>query len=452
MYHVGSLGSPSANPSVPLQDIAVTYFLTVHAPSSQFWYIQHVLSQDDLTTVTDVHNIIDRKVNSPLPIATLACALAVLSQTDPTYRLAIVSPLAYNVYNAAIQTLNIALSSHTTAKLDSTLMSVLLLALFEAVISHGHIKYSSWATHTRGAVALLNLRGAQQCRTNVGRELFLHAKGNIQGSCAQTGTSVHRELRGIQDEAISEGWLNVSTDAGLRIGSAIEKLGNLGAQYRARQTTPGCSCSILLKLIGLDREVAEIEAYITDGWEVHTAAEAMGIPIPPLLSTRHSFHCGWGNDSMRPGIVRTWMTILTLRLIINDWLHHSLTKSQEDNSAASCNVQQTGYLGEISKLQMLQTIKTNARNTVRKVLVNLSYFTSSPHLDHSKLTSRYLIWPLSRLAASFDFTTPSERLLVSNYLAKIELCLQISSGQATRIEHEATNSGDQRRIQIYHLC
>lgn len=445
LYHAGPPGSLSVNPSVPLQDIAVAYFLSVHAPSSQFWYIQHLLSQDDLTTVTDVHSIIHRKVNSPLPIATLACALAVLSQTGPTYRLAIISPLAYKVYNAAIQTLNIALSSQTTAKLDSTLMSVLLLALFEAVISHGHIKYSSWTAHTRGAIALLNLRGAKQCKTNVGRELFLHAKGNIQGSCAQTGTPVHLELKDIQDEAISEGWLNVSTDVGLRIGSAIEKLGCLGIQYRARQTTQGCSCSILLELIGLVREVAEIEAYITDGWEVHTSAEAVGVPIPPLLSTRHSFHCGWGNASMRPGIVRTWMTILTLRLMINDWLHRSLTKSQEHNGTTSCSTQQPGCLGEIRKLQMLQTIETNARKTIRKVLASLSHFTSSPHLDHSKLTSRYLIWPLSRLAASFDFATPSECLLVSNYLAEIELCLQISSGRATRIERGATGPGDQRR-------
>lgn len=152
---------------MPLQDIAVTYFLSVHAPSSQFWYIQHVLSQDDFTNVTDVHSIMDRKVNSPLPIATLACALAILSQTDPTYRLAIVSPLAYKIYHAAIQTLNIALSSQATAQLDSILMSVLLLALFEAVISHGHIKYSSWAAHTQGAVALLHLRGAKQCKSSI---------------------------------------------------------------------------------------------------------------------------------------------------------------------------------------------------------------------------------------------------------------------------------------------
>jgi hypothetical protein len=71
-------------------------------------------------------------------------------------------PLARRNHALAINETNRALESPQLATADSTLASVLLLALFEAVAFQRSTYPTSWNVHIDGAVELIKLRGRRQ--------------------------------------------------------------------------------------------------------------------------------------------------------------------------------------------------------------------------------------------------------------------------------------------------
>ena len=124
---------------------------------------------------------------SPLSCATTALGLAGLSyrRSEPCLLFA-----AKSVYSSALHLTNEALRNPVTAVTDATLISVLLLGLYEVCL-HPFNPFTcaelhqantctappsmrAWLKHISGATALLELRGKQQLDTEVGRRLFAY--------------------------------------------------------------------------------------------------------------------------------------------------------------------------------------------------------------------------------------------------------------------------------------
>ncbi|MCJ1357609.1 MAG: hypothetical protein MMC33_007605 [Icmadophila ericetorum] len=80
--------------------------------------------------------------------------------------------LSYARYVSAIRLVNAALRDPSKVKSDETLVSVLLLSLYENTASLRPDCLRSWIIHTDGATALLELRGKSQVESEVGRHLL----------------------------------------------------------------------------------------------------------------------------------------------------------------------------------------------------------------------------------------------------------------------------------------
>jgi hypothetical protein len=100
-------------------------------------------------------------------------------------------------YGATAQVISARLENVELAKRDDTLISVLLLGLFEVSLmsvvpdwgrgadlvknnaSDQPRSMASWLQHMRGAMSLLKLRGDQQLETHIGRRLFVQMRTNV---------------------------------------------------------------------------------------------------------------------------------------------------------------------------------------------------------------------------------------------------------------------------------
>lgn len=149
------LGELFYSPSLHLDTVAVTEFMASYVPQSPYDYLPTLyLNQTPKESI-----IVNVKAVS---LAMAACKLK-----DPR-----ILCIARQLYGSALSDLNEALRDPCTASQDSTLVSVLLLGLFEALACQLTGASNNWAQHTSGALALLRLRGGSQLSSELGRRLF----------------------------------------------------------------------------------------------------------------------------------------------------------------------------------------------------------------------------------------------------------------------------------------
>lgn len=88
-------------------------------------------------------------------------------------------------YTKAIQMTNSALACPDDARRDSTLLSTILLGLYEMLTGTNQKSMKDWTQHVHGAAALLRLRGSEQFHSSFTRRMFLQATTGVLASCMQ---------------------------------------------------------------------------------------------------------------------------------------------------------------------------------------------------------------------------------------------------------------------------
>ncbi|KAF2737380.1 hypothetical protein EJ04DRAFT_574574 [Polyplosphaeria fusca] len=149
--------SPPAIPLAPLEpieDIAIANFMLSHIPDSRFDY---------LSTFSFSHP------SSPLLTAIHAASLAVLAQDRRSTPLLL---RARDTYTRALASINTALRAPSLATQNETLICVLLLGLYEALLYIPSKPARQWTTHTDGALALVRLRGRAMLDSPMARKLL----------------------------------------------------------------------------------------------------------------------------------------------------------------------------------------------------------------------------------------------------------------------------------------
>ncbi|KAH7087434.1 hypothetical protein FB567DRAFT_525027 [Paraphoma chrysanthemicola] len=142
--------------SVSVEDVALCHFMLSYIPASHFDYLPLVYA----------HSASDAILPASVQAASIATLARKIGRDD-------VLNTARKSYAKALSETNASLADPVLAVKDATLISVLLLGLFEAIVWSGTRTPESWTTHTRGALALIKIRGAQQMESETGRNLFL---------------------------------------------------------------------------------------------------------------------------------------------------------------------------------------------------------------------------------------------------------------------------------------
>jgi len=97
-------------------------------------------------------------------------------------------------YNHALRDLQKALLNPKTASRHATLLTVLLLDMFESMTKDDETEMR----HLNGAIALVKLRGEKQFKDPVGLCMFLHLNSNVLSSCLRRGVEVPEEFIAIR--------------------------------------------------------------------------------------------------------------------------------------------------------------------------------------------------------------------------------------------------------------
>lgn len=147
-----AIGTLPYNPSLHLDTIAITEFISSYVPQSPYDYLTDIYSKEP-------------SLLAPVQAASMAMTANKLKDIR-------LLAAARRLYATALSDTNIALRHPYTAVQDSTLVSVILLGLFEALACQISGISNNWAKHTAGAVSLLRLRGEVQFTSKLGRRLF----------------------------------------------------------------------------------------------------------------------------------------------------------------------------------------------------------------------------------------------------------------------------------------
>lgn len=110
-----------------------------------------------------------------------------------------VMKLARIRYISALQRTNNALQNRSHATKNTTLLSILLLDLFEKITKRTPPEIET--KHIDGALALARLRGAEQFNNHVGLRLFMQLSSTVLIACIQRDIPIPAELLELQAES-----------------------------------------------------------------------------------------------------------------------------------------------------------------------------------------------------------------------------------------------------------
>ncbi|KAJ6191273.1 hypothetical protein N7519_001294 [Penicillium mononematosum] len=173
--------------SLPLDIIGLDFFLSHYVvrqsgPSSGFFdYVPGMLAQDD-------------GGNDMLEGAILAVGFSGLARTTSQVDLLTRSMM---MYTRTMERVNLAVADPQAARRDSTIVSVLVLALYE----FSKASIDGWKHHTEGATSLLNLRGRSQFSTSTGLQIFKDVFSQLLINCLRSGSPMPSSLRMLRIEA-----------------------------------------------------------------------------------------------------------------------------------------------------------------------------------------------------------------------------------------------------------
>ena len=162
----------------PVEARALSFFLSKYILGSNFAYL-----------ASFYNSYSDRE--EQLSASIEAVGLVSLSNELGSLEL---SERARKRYVHAIQATNQVLQDVVMAKKDSTLIAVLLLSLFEVMTCTTRPNMCSWESHTKGAVALIRLRGRQQMQSKLGLQLLNQATASVAISSHRRKSEVPPEL------------------------------------------------------------------------------------------------------------------------------------------------------------------------------------------------------------------------------------------------------------------
>lgn len=286
------------------------------------------------------------------------------------------------IYALALSQTNAALANPTTALLDQTLASILLLGVFESTVFPGKRSPEEWTTHLLGASKLLQLRGLRQFKSDAGAQLFTHTANNIRASCIQREVNLPAEFQVLNDEARL--FLHPK-DPGNKISSIIEEA------VRIRARLSNISKDVLYDIFHdvslIERKAAALLkndpelAYIIRSKEDTPSWAYLGISYHHK-SYRAAKHCN---------------TVRMIRLFLLEVMSAGASLADKDIQD-QINTQSSPK--RIHELKYFASFKENTRilsaETATEVLGSVpDFIESSATGPRFSPSSRTLVWPLS---------------------------------------------------------
>ncbi|KFX91973.1 hypothetical protein V490_05618 [Pseudogymnoascus sp. VKM F-3557] len=169
------------------EQVPSTLSIPVEQVASHYFFTNFVATSDNGASIGLTDYIIPLAQASPsnkhLSLAFSAASLAAFGNR-PSGKALLTK--AQEQYSKAIRHVNDALRDPVATKTDETLAAVMLLGMYETILSRP-VAMAAWGSHIDGAVMLVKLRGKKQLRTRVGNALFIAVRNLMFIHCLTTG-------------------------------------------------------------------------------------------------------------------------------------------------------------------------------------------------------------------------------------------------------------------------
>lgn len=350
------------------EHVSLSFFMQSYAPYSLFDYLP------------DLYKL-DCPFGESMEEAVLVPSLALLSYQvrDPA-----LLRLAFTRYSRLVKKTQEALIAVERAKSDSTLVSVLCLALFEAMSLRDNQEMANWNAHINGAAALLELRGRCQFDSWLGRKLYLHASHSISASCVIKMIPAPSALLEVDKTVPPD---DPKCLLALRRGRLLRIL----AEYR--QKKPIMSQSAIFQ------HCKSMIEEIDDQMENMTLVD----PFEPLdadalrnLSAPVELYAGRVDSYSSIRWAQAWNILRMLRIFmagaVCGWLGESISRAE---SLPSADEDQTEQITSLTQLR--RVMSRRVEESIEGILRSISFFINL--FGEPRFTARSLIGPLYAAAS-----------------------------------------------------
>lgn len=379
-----------------MEDVAIANFMSSYIPGSHFDYLPSLYGQ--------------AASNSVLSLTVRATAIAYLSQEVHHGEIMLT---ARTSYARALHKTNGAIAHSCTASSDSTLISVLLLGLFESLVRTSAGTPACWTTHTEGAFAIIRLRGLQQLKTPLGQRLFAQVANIL---CINSLRQKSRLPRGLEDliELVLEYDPNFPPYQLTRLTSRVATL--VADIHIDNQTVS----LVVQRILQLDDDYKHFAIHLPSDWQCQRST----LNGPEKLSRGDEVHWYPSHRALR-----IWNSYRMTRILLNEAVH---TLADE--------------LARESKSQIQRQAVANIEEMATEICASSSYIFSCSNLRDimmeagplaitsvaPRALAASLLWPLSAVRgaslASKGIRAHCVRIL--RYLAieaRVRLAIEVAS-------------------------
>ncbi|KAL2068906.1 hypothetical protein VTL71DRAFT_15244 [Oculimacula yallundae] len=216
-------------------------------------------------------------------------------------------------YYRAIQSTNASLRDPEEVKKDSTLLSIMILGIYESITGTRRSSLKDWAQHLYGAAAVIKLRGPEQMATSPGRRMMLTVCSSLLITCIYRAVPLPKFMQ----EYIEYGIRLVETpDASFRVQEIMMKFASLRADvFHKRITDPR---KILSTAFELDGVLLNISSNPPPGWAFEVIYTDACTDIV-YNGQYHLYYDFW--------VAQIWNALRTLRIMLNETIRKILLGS-----------------------------------------------------------------------------------------------------------------------------
>jgi hypothetical protein len=184
--------------------------------------------------------------------------------------------------------------------------------MYENFVFQDRRSISAWAKHVDGACALLNLRGREQFRGNLGRRLFHQFYGVIMLVALETGRPVHQGIHDLYQVMTPTSDYSIHGRAWTtRLVDVMHAGINLN---RDQNTDPK---TMVTNAMNLDREMDEIKALMPSVWDFE---------VFHLEQPSHHLYGNIYHVYLDPWIAQMWNNVKSCRLCLFKIIRENLNK------------------------------------------------------------------------------------------------------------------------------
>ncbi|KAJ4370374.1 hypothetical protein N0V83_004892 [Neocucurbitaria cava] len=396
-------------------------------PRGQFEWVTELLARPD------TEEILRSSVN--------AASLAGLATSTKS---PMIMQKAQAAYVKALRITNSALRVKATAVKDSTLISVIMLGMYENMVSQNKQSIQAWAKHVAGACALLSLRGKEQFKSDISRRIFHQFYGVVLLVALETGTAVHEGMHELYET------LHPTSDYDVhgrqwttKVVNVIHDAINLSQDKRSNPVT------MVNTALAIDNELDEIKSLMPSIWHYET----IYLEQPSEYQFGDCYHV-----YVDPWIAQMWNNLRSCRMYLYKIMRENVTKGLELYDPPLFSVQEIAPRKEAAE-HVMRTTASRVVASVPQITGMIPFPTvtsllSKPpaasgqqrhpskytihapgtFLDPAKSTGMvHLIWPVYAVGQS-DLSSPKLRQWCIETLHTI--ALQIGTRQAIVLADE----------------